>query len=199
MKDPQRLLESGGSSAELTLLQAADAEEPSEQGRQRLAAALGIALTVSTASTAAAATQAGASAVAKTATGAKLASHWLVALVVGAVLGGAAVAYIVSRPSEKTPLVVSNTVSQNAKAAVPTAPPALNTPESTGVDPELLAQEAPAVGARVARPDASGDAKSIAGEMVILEGARTALGAGDARKALSLLGEYSRKYPRGML
>ena len=62
MKDPQRLLDGGGSAQELMLLRAGETEEPSDLGKQKLAAAFGIALGVATTASAATASQAPAAA-----------------------------------------------------------------------------------------------------------------------------------------
>ncbi len=199
MKDPQRLLDGGGSGAELTLLRAANDEEPSELGRQRLAAALGVVLSVSTTATAAAATQAGASAIAKTTSGAKLATHWVLALVTGAVIGGAAVAYLVSRPVEKTPLVVSTVPPAEIAAKSPEPPAPAAQGEAAGIDPEALEQEAPTTARSPRTVESSrSEGGSIKEETAAIDEARRALNGGDARKSLSLLNDYNRKYPRGV-
>jgi len=195
MKDPQRLLDGGGSAPELALLRAGDSEEPSESGKHRLAAALGVALGVTATASAATASQAAAGAAAGNALGIKLAAPWLVSLVGGVVLTGAAVTYV-ALPSEKAPPAEATTLPQAQTEAKASPRPA--EPEATA--PEALPPEQPAE--RVVRSAAaapSGDSKSIAREIAALDEVRRSLAGGQPRKALEQLGSYGKNHPRGVL
>ncbi len=198
MKDPQRLLEGGGSAQELLLLRAGETEEPSDLGKQKLAAALGIALGVTATAGAATASQAGAgagAAGASIAPGAKLATPWLLSLLGGALLGGAALTYVAMRPAEKAPVAV---VQPAPKAEVRASAPAPEaTPQALPEAPRPSEIEEPAEPAP--RSVASSDAKSIAREIAALDDVRRSLSAGEPQKALKQLGDYGRSHPRGVL
>ncbi len=197
MKDPQRLLEGGGSAQELLLLRAGETEEPSDLGKQKLAAALGIALGVTATAGAATASQAGAGAGAATsiAPGAKIATPWLLSLLGGAVLGGAALTYVAMRPAEQAPVAV---VQPAPKAQVRASEPEPEaTPQALPEAPKPSEIEEPAEPA--ARSVASSDPKSIAREIAALDDVRRALSAGEPQKALKQLGDYGRSHPRGVL
>lgn len=204
MRDPDRLLRSGGTAAELELLRAADAEEPPADGPERLRVALGLsavaAASIASASTVSGVAQAAtassvasthsvgttvAAAAASKGTAAKLALTWL--LIAG---GGASLA---------TTAIMTKRAEVAASVAAPREP-RTRSPEAEGLapaPPALVEPRAPAPSAPARR--AVPPVRSIARETEQLEAARAELHAGASQRALSTLDRYEREHPRGVL
>jgi len=195
MKDPTRLLHEGATPAELALLRAGASEEPSEEGMQRLSAALGLGagalVTLGTKSTAPGPGVGGALS--------KITAKWVIAGAVG-LAGGTAL--VLSRsavapeaahspPSGALHMTAPVVTSQPEPAEPPAAAaPAEQAPEATTAPAESKD------GARASKKTAS---PSIAREIADLDGARRLLGAGDARGALRALDTYDAEARSGML
>lgn len=224
MRDPDRLLESSESDVERLLL-GAGREPASSRGRQRALLAATAVVTVSALTTngTAAATVTG-----KAAVGAKAASlvslKWIAVVglaSLGAVSGTVAVQVArehafahVTPPSESRRAAPSRPGKVSSRSAPslpgsepPSALPALPAIESAPAAPLPSAVEAPLVvpPVTIVSPMTSvGVAHSAAtsaatGEVASLDEARTALDQADPDRALSILQEYARRFPRGAL
>jgi hypothetical protein len=89
-----------------------------------------------------------------------------------------------------------------APVVVPTAGPALAPPVEAPAPAVAPARHAPARHAHVAAPihaDEGAPANRLAEETALLASANAELQRGDARRALSLLDDYDRRYPSGVL
>jgi hypothetical protein len=199
MKDPTRLLHEGATPAELALLRAGASEEPSEEGMQRLSAALGLGtgalVTLGTKSTAPGPGVGGALS--------KITAKWVIAGAVG-LAGGTAL--VLSRsavapeaahaPPSGAPHVAAPVVTSPPEPAEPAGQAAVAAPTDSQASEATPVPAESKDGARASRKAAS---QSIAREIADLDGARRLLGAGDARGALRALDTYDAEARSGML
>jgi hypothetical protein len=184
---------------EKLLLDASRAEQPSDDHKTRLRAALGIGLPLSGPLSApppmAAPGQAAATGTAPTATLGKSAVYAKLALGVGiaALIGVLAL----TRQHDSAPAPVAPVKSPVAVEVV--APPvAAPAQEATPAVSPLPPVEAPAPAARGARSDASASATADLSEQIrLIEAARAGVAAHDPRAASSALDSYAAKFPRG--
>jgi hypothetical protein len=209
MKDPERLLDHGATSEELRLLRAGLTEEPGIEGKQRLAAALGLGVSAWAAtSTASAATKAVSKVGAGASAGGKLGLKWLLALAGGVSVGAAALVVMLGNPAE----VSESTTSRATSTSEPQAPAVAVTSSDTttsGVSLEPAPSEAPAAVeapkiAPTSRPGsattpAPADSASIAREIEAVDQVRTLVSRGQSSAALSAIGKYRKEFPRGVL
>jgi hypothetical protein len=125
-----------------------------------------------------------------------LASHAgpvaVAAFVAGGVVGAGIHATLRSPPPERVVYV-------DRPAPSPSPPPIERHPTPDGPSPSASPPPAmpAATGPASSRPRADGS--SLSAERAILDGARSALAAGDAPRALSLLDEHARRFPRPQL
>lgn len=210
MKDPARLLDHGATSEELSLLRAGLAEEPGIEGKQRLAAALGLGVSAwAASSTASAATRAVSKASAGASTGGKLGVKWLMVLAGGVSVGAAALVVMLGKPAQVTESTPARAVS-TSEAKAPQVEATSSDKATTGVAPEQIPSEAKATveASKVApasRQGATGttpapaDSASIAREIEAVDQVRTLVSRGQSSAALSALGKYRKEFPRGVL
>lgn len=200
MKDPLRLLDCGATDDERALLSAAIAEEPPDEGRQRLAATLGLTSGIFNTAAGAGSTHVASSAL-KTAAS-KIGLLWISVL--------AAVGVVVVLVTHAAPRA-TNVSGAGANVVIaprpPTAAPAtLDAPKPMKAAPassstaETQAEPSRSSGSRA--KGALGDREqtnSIAGEIERLDVARRALGDSRPRDALRALSDYDARYPAGAL
>jgi hypothetical protein len=182
---------------ERLLLDASRSEQPSDEHKARLRAALGIGVPLSgpLASPPQVADPAGNAASTGAATGlGKSAGLAKLALGVGA-LGVAGALWFTQRSEVSPPLAVRpSPVVQAAPATVPAEPSAVEVaPEVSPLPPVVRSASAPR--ARVAPSAASTD--DLGEQIRLIEAARAGVAARDSRAALAALGDYSTKFPRG--
>jgi len=185
MNEPRRLLHDNPTGLERELLTAGTSYRSSAAARQKTLAALGL---VGTAAASAGVASASSSVLQKL--------GWLKALTLSTV-GVAVLAPIgwvawkeLDAPAEKPVAAVVPAAPRVAPAAEAPLPAPAPQPPSEASPSEM---PAPRVDARAASSGA------LSAELGVLDVARSKLGAGDARGALGVLDEYSRKYPRGRL
>jgi hypothetical protein len=194
MKDPTRLLERDATAAELCLLRAGASEEPSAEAMQRLAAALGVGVAVSTV-----ATKSTAAGLAARGAASNLAGKWLVLGALG-VAGGAAFV-LAGHGSTSVPAGSGHAAVSAPAAPIPTTPVVVfGTGEAAPllVPPENAAPESVAA-APVHAAEGSRSSPSIAREIAALDSARRLLSAGNAQGALRALDGYQAVAKAGML
>lgn len=188
MIDPPRLLEDAPTELESSLLQAGRAYRPSPDTRAKALAALGLAGSAALLSKSSAAAG----------------SLWSLKSLIfgGAVLTlamGSAVVVLSSsaRPTRDAPAV---TTPQPDPVALPAEPRAPTTTSSATTVPAPRASQA-APPSEATPPTASGvpRAASITAELAAIDAARSALAAGDNRRALTLLDDHAKRFPRGRL
>jgi hypothetical protein len=209
MKDPARLLDHGATSEELKLLRAGLTEEPGLEGKQRLAAALGLGVTAwGATSTASAATNAMSKAGMGASFGGKLGVKWLVVLAGGVTVGAAALVVMLAKPAP----VVESTPPRAAPGVVVAAPrvavTSADSAPSVGTDPapveRVAVAEAPKAAAAPrqtveASTPAPADSASISREIAAVDQVRTLVSKGQSSAALTALGKYRKEFPRGVL
>jgi TolA-binding protein len=189
MTNPQRFLEGDGTELERQLLAAGRAERPALGGKRHAARALAVATSagffskVAWASTRFLKIGLG--------TGGKLAAGALVS-------GSVAVAGWQALPTEPAPLSsVASTVRTATKSVNVPAPEVAPEAEQPSVAAEDLTLEPSSP-----EPDKSRSADpidNIAAQLKLLDSARSALKAGSPGRAIALLDQYARTYPRGKL
>jgi hypothetical protein len=188
---PERLRVVGATDLERRLLGAAAAEEPSPELSSRMAAAIGI-------STAAIGTMAGTAAVetaaatAKATTSASAFLPWISAGVVVFGVAGVLVGARVWMPSAPaTPPAAPTAVAPATKPAVPVV--------TEQAAPAATVEAGPAEAAPPAahRRPAGSKAADLGEQIALIDGARTALRAGEGDRALESLRRYHDKYPAG--
>lgn len=207
MKDPERLLDHGATSEELRLLRAGLTEEPGIEGKQRLAAALGIGMGVwSATSTASAATKAAGKGGAGTITaGTKLGVKGLVVLAGGISLSAVALVTMLGSPdsvTESAPVHVPSaapapvaTASPDPTAEVATEPSSIEAAPA----PEVPKAAVPSRRGAASTPSASADSASIAREIALVDEVRTLVARGQSSAALGAISNYRKEFPRGVL
>ncbi len=202
MKDPQRLLQRGGTDVERTLLRAGASEEPSDRSMQRAAAAIGVAVGLSATATGTAA----ATAVGKV--GFWSAFKWVGAgaLVIGGITLGAhrineANAPLSAVTPQRSVQVDMGEPSRASPAAADPAPSEVaDTPEEEAPADES-ANPKPGAKARAKRSSAevpSDPAVSIREQTAMIDAARRQLRAGNPGGAVAELDRYHKKYKQGM-
>jgi RNA polymerase sigma-70 factor (ECF subfamily) len=152
----------------------------------------------------------GTSAVSSVATGSVLSSAAAKVVLIGiaatTVVGAGAVTYEwtnhgtreVDRPAAAQRSVARGSPSGNV--AVEEAPRTPNVPDAVSNPPAASAVVLSARPPRVASPPASGDRKpDVEAELALLRDARSALSAGDPRRALELTDAHARAFPHGVL
>lgn len=185
---PERLLASDATDFERRVLEAALRNKPSPAASARMARALGV-TTTAVGVIAAAKTLAADTAVAKVtaAAGTGVVSPWVSIGVLGLVVAGTVVG---ARAVRHTP------ASHPTPPAV-TAPVALPSPETADRPADVVVEPAP----RVVVPSQRGRAAMASGDLrdqvAFIDAARTAMSAGDDRRALEMLRRYQDKYPAG--
>jgi hypothetical protein len=195
VKDPERLLQSGGTPAERILLGAGAAEEPPPGGAARLASLLvppiGGAPGPSTAPPPAAPGAFGA-----------LGAKWAI-VAAGAVAFGGAVLAIASRtpPDQGTPPSALGTAAPAPQAPAPaeSVVPALGVQSPPVNSPEATPSSAVESPRKRAESGSVGGAPSIAREIRTLDQVRGLLAKGEGRRALAELDRYRAEAPRGTL
>ncbi len=207
MKDPERLLDHGATSEELRLLRAGLVEEPGLEGKQRLAAALGLGASAWAAtSTASAATKAVGKAGTGASLGGKLGVKWLIVLAGGVSVGAAALVVMLGKPA---PAPVADAAPPRVAPAIEApAPQAAVTssdsePTAAGTEPApaetVAVTQAPKVGVAARQTPAPADSASISREIAAVDEVRTLVARGQSSAALSALGKYRKEFPRGVL
>ncbi|MFZ5896708.1 MAG: hypothetical protein ACOY0T_36970 [Myxococcota bacterium] len=194
MNEPRRLREVSGSPVEHALLSAGASYRSSAEAHAKTIAALGLA---SSAALSAGVATAGASSLMSKLGWTKLISILSVGVAVVAPasylvfrdkapesVGVASVTNIASQPAAQTPSV---------SAAVPSA-----TELAPATDVEA-SKSAPVLVGRATKSDTTTKVDSVAAELAVIDGVRSALARGDAAGALTRLDGYARVYPRGRL
>ena len=189
----RRLLERGATDLERSLLRAGVAEEPSAERARRTAAALGLKTSVALAACAAGGAMASQTSAA--------ALRWAAIALVGAgglLLVGRALR---GNHADAPPPEVSVQASEPpARVAVESAPERPSIPSAEAAPPKASVRTSPTrrspTPPAVAPSAASG---SLGDEIALLDAARRALRAGDARLALSALHRHQAEFPRGLL
>jgi RNA polymerase sigma-70 factor (ECF subfamily) len=152
----------------------------------------------------------GTSAVSSVATGSVLSSAAskvvLIGLAATTAVGAGAVTYEWTNHRTmqvESPPAVQRSVargSPSANLAAPEAPPTPNVVDTTSNPPATPTVVLSARPPRVASPPASGDRKpDVEAELALLRDARSALSAGDSRRALELTEAHARAFPHGVL
>lgn len=192
--DPTRLLEQSRSPLLRELLSAAREEQPSRAGLERTLLAVATTGALTAASASAAASAAGAKGASS---GALLVAKWLG---LGAIAGLATTT--VALGLDSNPRASSPAASVAVVAKPSPAPRAVVAPSVAALVEAPAAPAATSLAAPPARPAASlartSDA-ALAAELAALDAAKTALRAGSGQRALVLLRQYERDYPRGRL
>lgn len=168
---------------------------------RRLGQTLGVTLVAGGASTAAAAAAAGAQAVLpKALVGKSLAAKLMIAAVVGGVGAGGVAATVTlvhrhaaARAAHASPPRIAPAP---AAATPPLPPPSL----SAAAEPPPMATAAAATTPSAAHdPHHAARHADLAAERALLADARAAMQASDAARALAILDEHARRFPRGQL
>jgi hypothetical protein len=188
MNQPRRLLDDNPTGLERELLRAGTAYRSSDAARQKTLAALGLVGT------------AAASAGVASASSSMLQKFGFLKLLGVSSIGVALLAPIgwvawkkLEAPAEKPVAAVVPAVPA-ARAPVNAAPP---TPVEPALPIETPPAESPAP--RLDARAAAAASGALSAELGVLDVARSKLGSGDARGALAVLDEHSRKFPRGRL
>ena len=188
MNEPRRLLEGNPNGLERELLSAGATYRSSDAARQKTLAALGL---IGTAAASAGVAVASSSLLQKL-------GFWKLVALSGlgvAVLAPVGLLAWKSLEAPAGPHVAKVVAAPPPPALVAPAPPAVHAPV---VAPEVLVP--PVVEAPAPKTDVrSSSSSALSAELGVLDAARSKLGAGDARGALAVLGEYDRTYPRGRL
>ena len=188
----RRLLERGATDLERSLLRAGVAEEPSAERARRTAAALGLGKRVALAACAAGGVMASQTSAA--------ALRWAAIALIGA--GGLLVGQALRRNhAEAPPPEVSVQAPEPpARVAVESAPEPPSIPSAEAAPPKASVRASPT--RRSSTPSAavpSASSGSLGDEIALLDAARRALRAGDARLALSALERHQAEFRRGLL
>jgi TolA-binding protein len=191
---PERLRVVGATDLERRLLGAAAAEEPSLDLSSRMAAAIGISsAAIGAAASTTAATDCVASAGAAAAkAGASVLLPWISAGVVVLAVAGVVVGTRMWMPSAPaTPPAAPAAVAPAAKPAAPVVP--------EQAAPAATVETGPAEAAAPAahRRPAGSKTADLREQIALIDGARTALRAGEGDRALESLRRYHDKYPAG--
>jgi hypothetical protein len=186
MNSPRRLLDDHPTNLERELLRAGTAYRSSEAARRKTLAALGLVGTVAV------------SAGVASASSSVLQKFGLWKLVAVSSVGVAVLApmgWVAWKKLEAPAVKPAPTVAPQAPAERPVAEVASRAPDEPVKPLETPQAEVPApkLDARAASSGA------LSAELGMLDVARSKLGSGDARGALGVLEDYSRKYPRGRL
>lgn len=192
---PERLQAAGATNLERRLLAAAGREQPSRELSERMAQAIGISMS------AVGTTAEGGAKTGTTGANAASSSSALVPWVSGAlvVVGVAVGALVTTRPGAKPPelpaLVAPGTAVSSAPApiVIPLADPPLASPEA----PSSVDEDTPARTAAPPRGRRGTAAGELANQIALVDAARSALSAGSAAHALSIVREYQSEYPSG--
>lgn len=194
MRDPKPLAEDGATDFERRLLSSARTEEPPPEVVRRLERALGLTAGAAIAAPAVVLSVASSARTALSAKGGVAAVPMALkaAGLVGLALAGAVgVSLWLARP---LPAPVRHHLTAPVVPAAPlAAPPAAVAPPAIATG-EQADEARPGAGAALAR---SGDA--LRGEILLVDGARTALATGAPARALHLVRRYVARYPRGAL
>jgi len=190
---PERLRTMGATSLEQRLLEAAGRERPSRELSERMAQAIGVSFSVP------GGTSGGANTGTATGTAAKASSTlvpWLSAAVVAACF--AAGAYVVTRAAVKPAAPLSTALPAQSAAS---APSALVSPAPASTPAEArspsAAEELPARSAVPQRGRRGTAGAELAPQIALVDAARSALSAGNAARALSIVRDYQSQYPSG--
>jgi hypothetical protein len=199
MSEPKRWLEEGAPRDIEHLVRAAQSEHPGDVSLRRTLTALGVGLGATSVTAGAAAAGAAAGANTVTITVGLLAKWTAVGATLGTLTAGAAtLARDVPRVAQRVPSSVSPAP---ARLESNRAAPIFSEPGVTGAwttasvpVPAIAPPHKPAV---TTAPSATGvalDAETLAEEVKSVDGARAALAAGEAARAVSLLDEYERRF-----
>jgi hypothetical protein len=199
MTEPKRWLEEGAPRDIEHLVRAAQSEHPGDASLRRTLTALGVGLGASSVTAGAAAAGAAAGANTVTITVGLLAKWTAVGATLGTLTAGAAT---LARDVPR--------IAQRAPSSVSPAPARLDSEQATPLVSESSVKDAwtmasvpvPAIALPhkrtvTAAPSAAAvplDAETLAEEVKSVDGARAALAAGQAARALSLLDEYERRF-----
>lgn len=188
---PRRLVDAGATAKERLLLQAGiDEAPPSEAGRKRALAALGLAVSTSTLAHSAGATMGLPKSVALAQ------AKWLL---VGAVSAAVAVGGVqmATQPRPATSRAASASTAQKAttaaKGSAQSAEPLARAPSGL-----LVPRSAPPPAESERRAPVAAPSDLVA-EVAALDRARAALRAGTARQSVALLDKFDRNFPRSSL
>jgi len=183
---PERLLAADATDFERRVIEAASTRKPSPAASARMARALGVAVTGVVTSFPAKAQGAGGAApkVTTALTGASTASPWLSVGLLGLAIGGAVVgvrAWHGSRPQPPPPRVSAPAPSPLTGAVTP--------------GPGQVPEPAPAPLLPAHRSHVGAAGLDLRREIAFVDAARSAMSAGDGRRALEILRRYSDRYP----
>jgi hypothetical protein len=202
MKDPERLLQRGGTDVERSLLRAGANEEPSDRAMHRAAAAIGVAVGLSATATGTAA----ATAVGKV--GFWTTFKWVgtAALVIGGISLGAHRINEVNAPQGViTTQVPARVGADETLGGAPVPAEADRAEEADAIEAQTPAEESvnskPGARARAKRSATevpSDPAASIREQTAMIDAARRQLRAGNPGGAVAELDRYHRKYKHGM-
>jgi len=181
---PERLLESDATAFERRVLGAALQKQPSRAASARMAKALGV--TVAAVGTATAASTLAADVAVTKATAAVATTSlwpWVSAGVIGLVVAGAVVGTRVGRHAPEP-----HPVAPAVTAPLPSVPPPVA---------DAVAEPAPRAVAPTQRNRAVTTAGDLRDQVAFIDSARTAMSAGNSRRALEILRRYLDRYPVG--
>jgi TolA-binding protein len=189
MQEPVRLIDDTDNELEAELLRAARSYRASRPTRVGTLLALGIAGSTTT--------LAKSSAAAATLWSIK---GWLAA---GVLASGAAVGVVTLAVSEREPTASPAQVQVAAQPAPAPRPAAARVPglasKPAPVEPEPAKAAGPEPAPRARSVRSTPARSTLADELAALDAARAALQAGDGARALGLLSDHARKFPRGRL
>jgi len=193
MKDPERLLEGGGTPAEQMLLKAGVAEQPSQRSMHKAAAAIGLGAAAGLSVQSAAATGT-TTLVAQVAETLKWVGVGVGGLGVAAAVGYAVVAHqALAPPNTATPQKVAAVETPRQDPSAPAPQPAPPSDSADGTAPTSMASVAQK------RPAHASSAGSLGDQVALVDGARKQLASGQPQAALSTLRHYDQAFPKGTL
>jgi hypothetical protein len=194
---PDRLRTSGATETEHRWLEAASREEPSAELRERMARGIGLSM-AAVESHATGATPGTSAPAVPSAMATRTLVWWLSAGVTTIAAVGAVVAlrgHEGAHPPAAVPSMVRSPATPIVVPPLPSATPTI-TKESTQApaSPAMLPRAAPWTRSQ---SRAEPPADDVAGQVALIDAARSALFAGMAARALDVLGQYQSRYPSG--
>lgn len=199
MSEPRRLREMSGSAVEHALLSAGASYKSSPEAHSKTLSALGLASS--------AVLSAGVAGAATTSWLTKLGLPKLISLLSLSAALIVPAGYFLLRHSGSDVEAARPVMRRSApveraelapRATLPNMPSSPPSAEQAALAP-LEAPKAAAPAARTAKPEASSKVDSVAAELDVLDGVRSALAQGDTAGALTRLDGYAKAFPRGRL
>jgi len=199
VRDPTALLDQDGSSLDLSLLRAGDAEQPTADARNAAMAALGLSAGVVALSAASVAPAAAAASGSAATWLAKLSFKWWLLGALGTVAAVGTGYRVLLAPRQPAPH--SSTAERQLPPAAPTPMLSSSVPYEAAL-PVAQANASLAPLRAAPNPRAAPASSSTAGiqdQIALIDRARSALASGKSGAALDALDTYRKRYPKGVL